>query len=187
VQTDRIDALVKQADRADKAKSKADDAQGKADDALSNAKDKGSSADVSAAQDKADTAKAKAKAADDKSTKVNDDLVKAQDKLRPQYLAIQGVVLILGLAYCVPMSARTGQTLGKKLRKVRLVRADGSAPGWSSSLIHYGVPIFLTLALINVLGPIALVLGLGSVLWNIRDKKRQGVHDKLAKTYVVDA
>jgi curved DNA-binding protein CbpA len=187
VQTDKIDALVKQADRADKAKSKAEDAQDKADDALSDAKKKGSNGDVAEARDKADAAEAKAKAADKKATDVNDKLVKAQDELRPQYLAIQGVVLILGLAYCVPMSARTGQTLGKKLRKVRLVRADGSAPGWGPSLIHYGVPIFLTLALINILGPLALVLGLGTVLWNIRDKNRQGVHDKLAKTFVVDA
>jgi uncharacterized RDD family membrane protein YckC len=85
------------------------------------------------------------------------------------------------------MSSRTGQTVGKKLRKVKLVRVDGSAPGFGPSLIHYGIPIVLTLALSGFLGPIALVLGLGSVLWNIRDRNRQGVHDKLAKTFVVDA
>jgi curved DNA-binding protein CbpA len=186
-QVDQVDALVKRADRADKAKTKADDAKDKADSALSDAKKKGSSAEVSAAQDKADAATATAKAADKRSTDVNDELVKAQDKLRPQYLAIQGVVLVFALLYCVPMSVRSGQTLGKRLRKVRLVRTDGSAPGWSSSLIHYGVPVFLTLALVNILGPIALILGLGSVLWNIRDRNRQGIHDKLAKTYVVEA
>lgn len=186
-QVDRVDALVKQADHATSAKSKTDDAKDKADGALSDAKKKGSSSEVAAARDKADTADAKAKAADKRSSAVNDELAKEQDKLRPMYLAIQGAVLLLGLLYCVPMSARTGQTLGKRLRKVRLVRTDGSAPGWSSSLIHYGVPIFLTLALVNILGPIALVLGLGCVLWNIRDRNRQGVHDKLAKTYVVEA
>ncbi len=96
-------------------------------------------------------------------------------------------IFVLALAYTVPMSARSGQTFGKRLRKVKLVRVDGSPPGWSSSLIHYGVPIFLTLALIQVLGPLAIILGLGTVLWNIRDKNRQGVHDKLAKTFVVEA
>jgi curved DNA-binding protein CbpA len=186
-QTDRIDVLVKQADRADSAKSKADDAKSKADDALAAAKKKGSSADVQAARDRADAAATKAKAADKKATDKNDELVKAQDELRPQYLAIQGAVLVLGLLYCVPMSARTGQTLGKRLRKLRLVRVDGSDPGWGASLIHYGVPIFLTLALVNILGPIALILGLGSVLWNLRDRNRQGIHDKLAKTFVVEA
>jgi uncharacterized RDD family membrane protein YckC len=71
---------------------------------------------------------------------------------------------------------------------VRLVRVDGSPPGWAASLIHYGVPIILTLATVNFLGPLfALILGLGAVLWNLRDRNRQGVHDKLAKTFVVEA
>jgi hypothetical protein len=34
---------------------------------------------------------------------------------------------------------------------------------------------------------LAVILGLGIVLWNIRDKNRQGVNDKLAKTFVVEA
>jgi uncharacterized RDD family membrane protein YckC len=107
--------------------------------------------------------------------------------LRTPYLLVYLAILILALVYTVPMSATSGQTLGKRLRHVKLVRIDGSAPGWSSSLIHYGIPIFVTLALIQVLGPLAIVLGLGVVLWNIRDKNRQGVHDKLAKTFVVEA
>ena len=45
----------------------------------------------------------------------------------------------------------------------------------------------ITLALSGFLGPISLVIGLGAVLWNIRDRNRQGVHDKLAKTFVVEA
>ena len=31
------------------------------------------------------------------------------------------------------------------------------------------------------------IIGLGMVLWFLRDKNRQGVHDKLARTLVVDA
>ncbi len=49
------------------------------------------------------------------------------------------------------------------------------------------MPIVLTLALLGILGPIAAILGFGSSLWNIRDKNRQGVNDKLAKTFVVEA
>ena len=33
------------------------------------------------------------------------------------------------------------------------------------------------------LGP---VLGLGLVLWGFRDRNKQGIHDKLAKTIVVN-
>ncbi len=186
-ETHRIDVLSKQSTAADKAKSKADDAKDKASSALDKAKKNGSSSAVSAAQDKADAAKAKADAADKHATKVANDYSDAQAKLRGAYLLVYLAVLILSLLYCVPMSVRTGQTLGKRLRKVRLVRIDGSAPGWTTSLIHYGVPIFLTLALVQVLGPLAVVLGLGCVLWNLRDRNRQGVNDKLAKTFVVEA
>ncbi len=186
-QTDRIDALSKQLDKADTAKSKADDAKSKADDALTAAKKSHDTAKEADAKAAADRAAAKAKAADKKDKALSDKLVKAQDELRPMYLLITGAVLVLALLYTVPMSARTGQTLGKRLRKLKLVKVDGSEPGWSASLIHYGVPIVLTLALSGFLGPIALVLGLGGVLWNIRDRNRQGIHDKLAKTFVVDA
>jgi F0F1-type ATP synthase membrane subunit b/b' len=186
-ETHRIDRLSDQSTAADKAKSNADDAKDKANSALDKAKKGGDSDKIAAAQDKAKAATAKANAAEKKSKQVADDLTKAQSKLRTPYLLVYLAILVLSLLYCVPMSVRTGQTFGKRLRHVRLVRIDGSAPGWSSSLIHYGLPIFLTLALIQVLGPLAIILGLGCVLWNLRDRNRQGVHDKLAKTFVVEA
>ena len=186
-ETHRIDRLSDQSTAADKAKSNADDAKDKANSALDKAKKGGDSDKIAAAQDKAKAATAKANAADKKSKQVADDLTKAQSKLRTPYLLVYLAILVLSLLYCVPMSVRTGQTFGKRLRHVRLVRIDGSAPGWSSSLIHYGLPIFLTLALVQVLGPLAIILGLGCVLWNLRDRNRQGVHDKLAKTFVVEA
>lgn len=186
-QTDRISALTKQVDKADKAKTKADDNKTKADDNLKAAQKKHDTAAEADAKAAAASAAARAKVADKKDKALNDALLKEQDSLRPMYLLITGAVLVLALLYTVPMSARTGQTFGKKLRKVRLVRVDGSPPGWSASLIHYGVPIVITLALSGFLGPIALVIGLGAVLWNIRDRNRQGIHDKLAKTFVVEA
>jgi curved DNA-binding protein CbpA len=186
-QTDRVDALSKQVDKAETAKDKANNVKSKADDNLKAAKKDNDSAAEADAKDAADRADAKAAAAEKKAKSLNNDLLDAQNELRPMYLLITGAVLVLALLYTVPMSARTGQTLGKKLRKLKLVRVDGSPPGWSGSLIHYGIPIVITLAFSGFLGPIALVLGLGCVLWNIRDRNRQGVHDKLAKTFVVEA
>jgi curved DNA-binding protein CbpA len=186
-QRDRIDALIKQVDKAEDAKSDADDAKDKADNQLDAAQKENDSAAEADAEAAADQADANAKAADKKVENLNDDLLEEQNKLRPMYLLITGVVLVLALLYTVPMSARSGQTVGKRLRKVKLVRADGSLPGWGASLVHYGIPIVLTLALSGFLGPLALILGLGAVLWNIRDRNRQGFHDKLAKTYVVYA
>jgi curved DNA-binding protein CbpA len=187
-ETDRVDTLTKQVDKADKAKTKADDAKSKADDHLSSVKKKNASSEtVAEARADAEKADAKAKAAQKKVDNLNEQLTKAQNKLRPMYLLLTAAVIVLALLYTVPMSARTGQTFGKRLRKVRLVKVDGSDPGWGASLIHYGIPIVITLALSGFLGPLALVLGLGCVLWNIRDRNRQGVHDKLAKTLVVEA
>ncbi len=188
-ETKNSDRLTTASSNADKAKSKADDAKDKANSALSDAKGAKNpdSAKIATLQAKAKTATAKANAADKKSKQVADELTKAQNKLRTPYLLVYLAIFVLALLYTVPMSVRSGQTLGKRLRKVKLVRIDGSPPGWSSALIHYGIPIFLTLALIQVLGPLAIIIGLGTTLWSIRDKNRQGLNDKLAKTFVVEA
>ncbi len=91
--------------------------------------------------------------------------------------------VILPLAYLVPLSAATGQTLGKKRARIMLVRTDGSPAGWTASLVHYGVPIVVGLLLM----PIGYLIGIGLVLWWLGDPRRQGVHDKLARTLVVEA
>ncbi len=186
-QTDRVDALIKQVDKADEAKSDAEDAKDKAQDKLDAAKKDNDSSAEADAQEAVDRAQAKVKTAEKNHTDLQDELTKEQNELRPMYLLITAAVLVLALLYTIPMSARTGQTVGKRLRKVRLVRIDGSPAGWGASAAHYGLPIVLALALSGFLGPLALVLGLGMVLWNIRDRNRQGLHDKLAKTFVVEA
>lgn len=127
------------------------------------------------ARDEAARAAAKRKSAD-----------KARTRIERDHLQVPGIVgtavgLVLALLYCVPMSARTGQTIGKRLQKIELVRVDGAPAGWGGSLTHYGVPILLAIV-IPTLGAIA---AFGMVLWNLRDRNRQGVHDKLAKTLVV--
>lgn len=90
--------------------------------------------------------------------------------------------VILPLAYLVPMSALTGQTLGKRWSHLELVRVDGSPAGWAGSLVHYGVPIVVGMLLM----PIGYLIGIGLVLWWLGDPRRQGVHDKLARTLVVE-
>ena len=184
-QVDRIDTLTKQVDRADKDKSKAETAKSKADAAAAKAKRQNDAIAQQAAKAEAAKQATASKAAAAASKKFNKELVKEQAKLQPLNLLLMGIVLVLALAYTVPMSARTGQTFGKRLRHVRLVRVDGSPAGWGASFTHYGVPIAIGLGLSGMLGPLALVLGLGMVLWNLRDRNRQGVHDKLAKTIVV--
>jgi curved DNA-binding protein CbpA len=185
-QVNRRDDLTDQVKKLDKQKDTANDRVDNANDALDKAKKK-ANGDTQSAQDDLAAAKANLKKITKQDKDANDALVKENNKLQPLSLLVSGVALLLALLYCVPMSARTGQTFGKRLRKIRLVRVDGSPPGLSTSLIHYGIPIVLAVVLFGVLGPIAVILALGSTLWNIRDKNRQGVNDKLGKTFVVEA
>ena len=96
-------------------------------------------------------------------------------------LIFQLITLVLALLYTVIPSVRTGQTLGKRIFKIKLVSVDGSDAGWAQSLLHYGVPIAVAIAL-ALLGA---VVAIGMVVWSVWDKNGQGIDDKLAKTFVV--
>ncbi len=83
------------------------------------------------------------------------------------------VGLVLMLAYQVLMTAR-GQTLGKKVFGLKVVRADGSAPGFGTALLRQTVGYFVS----------NLVFGLG-FLWVAFEPNNRGWHDLIAGTYVV--
>ncbi len=94
------------------------------------------------------------------------------------------VALLLGAGflYEVPLSAWKGKTLGKTISRSKLISAaEDRAPGPGASLIR--VAVWLT--------PIFLLPGVGFIItvavfgWAFFDAKSQGLHDKLAGTYVV--
>jgi RDD family/DnaJ domain len=97
-------------------------------------------------------------------------------------LIFQLITLVAALLYTVVPTVRTGQTLGKRIFKLKLVSVDGSNVGWSQALLHYGVPIAIAIAL-ALLGA---VVAIGMILWSIWDKNGQGLNDKIAKTFVVE-
>ncbi|NWJ46654.1 MAG: RDD family protein [Chloroflexi bacterium] len=82
---------------------------------------------------------------------------------------------LLCLAYSVYFTAR-GATPGKKVFGIKVVRQDGSTPGFGAALLRQTVGYFIS----------STVFMLG-FLWAVFDKYGQGWHDKLAKTYVVKA
>ena len=92
-------------------------------------------------------------------------------------------MLILALAYLVPVTAITGRTFGMRGRKIKVVRIDGSPVGWYASFARFLIPVLLAVAI----PAYGALLGLGVVGWAYFDKNRQGIHDKLARTVVVDA
>ena len=166
-QTKRIDAINKEITRLDKQKTKADDRAGNS--KLSK-------------PDRA-TAKAEAKTLDKQLTKRNERITTISKDFQGLLLLVYAAILVVMLAIVVPATAMTGQTLGMRLRKVRVVRVDGSPVGWIGAFTRFLIPLALAL-FIPQLGAIA---GLGMVVWFFRDRNRQGLHDKLAKTVVVAA
>lgn len=88
---------------------------------------------------------------------------------------------IVATLYEVPLTAVRGQTLGKMILRIRVVRLDdGLVPGWGKSLGRGVIP--MAPALIPLTGWIGALLVYVSVLW---DDKRRGWHDKAAKTVVI--
>lgn len=85
-----------------------------------------------------------------------------------------GFMLLLGLAYhWFFWTQRDGQTIGKMVMHIRVIRKDGTPLTAADAFLRY---------LGYYLG--SLVFGLG-FLWALVDDKAQGWHDKIARTYVV--
>lgn len=89
------------------------------------------------------------------------------------------LVFAIPILYELGFIALSGDTPGKRVMSVEVIRADGvEPPGWFTSAVRIGVP---AATLIIPFGPLIVWM------WLLFDPARQGVHDKLAKTYVVNA
>lgn len=168
-QVDRLDAIDDQIetveDRRDRAEDRADEAE------------PGSERDV---------ARAEVRDAQDEIDALEDEQSDLQSELVPGQLMLTGSILVLALLYLVPSSVRTGRTLGKHLLGVRLVHVDGTRVGVRSALLHYGAPVLFSLLLLPLLGQLVVLIVLLGVLTWPRNANRQGLHDRLAGTLVVD-
>ncbi len=82
--------------------------------------------------------------------------------------------IFVGWLYLWLLTGHWGQTLGKKLLGIKVVDQQGNIPGLSRA------------ALREIVGKtvVGFTLGLG-YLWIIWDKQKQGLHDKIASTYVI--
>jgi len=90
---------------------------------------------------------------------------------------------IIALLYEPTLIAVKGQTLGKMAMRIMVVRVeDGTVPGWGKALGRWVLPGLL--AFIPVVGGLLSLLVYISLLW---DNRRQGWHDKMGTTVVIDA
>ena len=79
------------------------------------------------------------------------------------------IAVILAFYY-VPFTYIWGQTLGKKIIKIKVVSVDGTKLTFSKVLKREVLKIILPFSTLSVLF----------------DKNKQGLHDKFAKTYVIN-
>jgi uncharacterized RDD family membrane protein YckC len=97
-------------------------------------------------------------------------------------LAVNVIVgAVIGHAYALVATALWGQTLGKRVLGIRVVRSDTfDLPGWNRAAIR-------TLGLVPLgmlpYGGVLTTVGEGSFLFT---RTRQGLHDVFAGTIVVD-
>jgi uncharacterized RDD family membrane protein YckC len=91
------------------------------------------------------------------------------------------VAAVLYIAYDTLMTAKTGQTLGKRLMKMRVANLDkGSTPSVQTALVRAAV-LWIPFAFCCACIWTAISGG-----WSFFDKPyKQGLHDKAAKTVVV--
>ena len=84
------------------------------------------------------------------------------------------ISLIIGAAYSVCFWVwQNGQTPGKMLLRIRVIRTDSSPLTWRNAILRY-LGYFVS----------AFLLMLG-YLWIAFDARKQGWHDKIADTYVI--
>ena len=95
------------------------------------------------------------------------------------------LTLIIGYIVWWLFALRRGQTPGKQLLGIRVIRADGRPSDWGWTFIREFVIKFILFEV----AVDTVTFGLGSILdclWAFWDRDRQALHDKIVKTIVVD-
>lgn len=89
------------------------------------------------------------------------------------YIPYACLALAVFAAYHVVQWSLWGQTVGKRLVGIKVVAPDGTPPGWGRSLLRM-VGYFFSMS-----------LGGWGVIMIALDLRHQGLHDKIAETFVV--
>jgi uncharacterized RDD family membrane protein YckC len=90
------------------------------------------------------------------------------------FWALSSVILFLIMvAYFICFWGWRGQTPGKMVMRISIVRFDGARIGWAAAVMRFLGYI------------ISVLLFLLGFFWVAFDRRRQGFHDKIADTFVI--
>ena len=104
---------------------------------------------------------------------------------------IDGVVqAAVAFGYYFVLTAAFGATLGKMALGMRVVDADGNKAGVVPVLVREAIARALGAMITALVGAsignlVGLAVGVIIIIMILFDEKRQGLHDKVAKTFVV--
>jgi curved DNA-binding protein CbpA len=116
-------------------------------------------------------------------TKQRDDEVA---KLNSIFFGSIALTFLLGFLYLAIPSMKNGQTLGKRLQHIKVVREDGAPLRAGDVVRRYGIIIIVSFGLFLFLRELAAVLVLVGVTRWMANANHQGLHDRLAKTIVIE-
>ena len=167
-QADRLDVLIVQIDKATNQRDRAD------------SKTSSKNADTKAA------ARADVKRLDKRIDNLETEQTDLRNDVLPITLGFSLLGVFLSLLYLIPISVKTGRTLGKRSMQIRAVMVDGSPLTTRGALRRYGTPLIVGWMLANIFGPLGYMMVLFGVLTWPRNPSFQGLQDRLAKTLVVD-
>ena len=98
-------------------------------------------------------------------------------------IALVVLTLIVGYIIWWLFTLSRGQTPGKQLLGIRVMRTDGTRSDWGWTFIR---EFIIKLVVIRILDSFLVIVGIIDLLWAFWDKDRQTLHDKVMKTIVVD-
>ena len=104
-----------------------------------------------------------------------------------------GSVLILAyLIFQAVLMSKTGQSLGKRIMKIKVVNEDGDNPGFAGTVAMREIVPNLVLTVVGMIPFLGIIVQLGFwiaclVMLFLVDRDRRTLQDMIAKTYVVDA
>ena len=110
-------------------------------------------------------------------------------------LGMIGLGSILILAYLIfqaVLMSKTGQSLGKRIMKIKVVNEDGDNPGFAGTVAMREIVPNLVLTVLGMIPFLGIIVQLGFwiaclVMLFLVDRDRRTLQDMIAKTYVVDA
>ena len=110
-------------------------------------------------------------------------------------VALSPGAVVVAAVYETVFIATNGQTPGKMATRIRIVRVDdGAMPGWGDAAARWALPAAGSVAqeivwAVGVDSDAMALLGVVSMLVYVSlvwDKRRQGWHDMVARTFVIN-